>query len=842
MKIFYLSRLKHFFSICIIMMVVAVMAGLSYLHEYGFSDEVGDRLAREMERYGIYLEFDHLSFYLLQGLTANNVTVYKSPKREIKVAELPSLSIHVDKSKLMRGKLKVTTVSLSDAQLSVPLAIGADDSPVINIANVTGSIDLPGARSLRTTSLVGQFQGIDIEVSCNIWSDGLTEVKPIGPEQVQKRYRQYQEVLDFIQRFKWSESTPPKLQFFIEGNASKPEQIEIDCTLEAQEIDYKRYSMDDLIVVGDFHQNLVTIDQFKFSHEGDSCALTADYDLTQHAGRFRIDSSIHLQEFAYEVFEKRVATDLRSAGKTSLSAEGFFVLPKTAVEKLSLEMTGSIESKSFSFKGTPVDHLKTDFAWNNGDLYLDDLLLKHPLGRVIGRLIIKDRMVKYKMVSSLPVEVYFPFIKGENLKHYLGKLNFTNDSYIDVHANGRMNLNDAKDWVSYGHAVLKGFSHNDVPVKYATGNYRLNGTFATFGKLTAVFDYAKYGLKKKFKGPETGTLQAEEVHFDWPSKTTKVTTLRGTAWPAPVLQLFAPSIADHLELYEFNLPPTVDCNGLVCWASGKDNIMDLTVGFTTTGVTNYNFLDADVALNDIKGSVRILPKRVLIEKLNGSAYNGKVSGYVHVTPDTLKYNADVRWSNVKLADLCRAYNIKSVDQGYLSGNFTFNGESAEARKLQGNGTVNLRDGDLFQVPLFGPLSPLIDSVLTPITKKRVVHQQARDVACNFQIKNGRIYTDSLISSTASTTFTGSGWVDLADQNLDLTIRMNFRGLMGLAEIPLKVIELPFQALKTLFTGEEVEGLKQFRGTGKIKSPQWQFTPFQPPRDRKNDPIFSTPNN
>ncbi len=97
--------------------------------------------------------------------------------------------------------------------------------------------------------------------------------------------------------------------------------------------------------------------------------------------------------------------------------------------------------------------------------------------------------------------------------------------------------------------------------------------------------------------------------------------------------------------------------------------------------------------------------------------------------------------------------------------------------------------------------------------------------------------EDLGTSTQSTVFLGSGWVDLVKQSLDLTIRMNFRGLMGVAEIPLKVIELPFQALKTIFTGKEVDGLKQFRGTGKLSSPDWRFTPFQELRDIKDDPAF-----
>lgn len=835
---FVVSRLKHFFSICLIVIAVTLLAGLSYLHEYGFSEETGDRLAKEMERYGVYLEFDHLSFYLLQGLTANNVTVYRTAARENKIAHVPSLSIHVDKSKLMRGKLKITTVSLSQAELSIPLSIGSENSPFINISDVSGSIDLPGDRAIRTTNLTGIFEGINLDISLNVWGDQRTAPTKDSPEQLKERILAYNRLLDTLKTLQWAETTPPSIKLFVEGNSSRPDELEIETLIDAPELTYKGYTVNNVKLKGDFSQNLLTIDSFSFENQSDPFSLTADFDFIQKSGRFQLDSKIHFQHFALEVFEKRLATDLHSTGKTHLTADGEFVLPRSTDEKFSISMAGAVQSNNFTFRGTPVNQMKSEFSWNNGDLYLDDIELEHPLGKVTGRLIIKDRMVRYKMISSLPVQVYFPFMSSENLRFYLGKLSFDEASYIDVHANGHMNLKDGSDWESYGHAVLKDFSHNSVPVRYAQGKYRLDGKVATFTDLTAIFDYINYPMRKAFSGPETGTLKAGRVHFNWAQQSTQVDELRGTAWPAPVLRLFAPNIANHLELYRFNLPPTVNCNGLVSWASGESNKMDLVVDFKTTGATNYNFLDADVVLNNIKGRVQVLAKDVLIENLDTSSYGGKASGYVHVRPGNLSYKSQVAWKDVSLAGISKAYGVKGINQGKLTGRFAFSGHGSELKSLRGNGKITLSEGDIFQVPLFGPLSPLIDSVISPVSKKGLVHQQATTVSCNYVIKNGRIYTEDLGSSTQSTIFAGSGWVDLVEQNLDLTIRMNFRGLLGLAEIPLKVIELPFKALKTLFTGKEVEGLKQFRGTGKIKSPTWRFTPFQPPRDVKSDPVFN----
>jgi len=306
------------------------------------------------------------------------------------------------------------------------------------------------------------------------------------------------------------------------------------------------------------------------------------------------------------------------------------------------------------------------------------------------------------------------------------------------------------------------------------------------------------------------------------------------------LRLFAPSIADHLENYKFKYPPTVSCSGIVSWAKGEANNMKLLVGFTSSGDTNYNFLKKYITLTNTKGQVTVLPDKVQINSLSSSTFGGQMSGYLHVKPSDSSYSGRFQWDALQLRKISKTYEFKDLNAGTLTGSFTFRGKGSQVSTLNGHGNLALADGDLFAVPLFGPLSSLVDSVVSPLSNKQILHEQARNFSSNFSTKNGTFHTKDLNSMTASTTFTGEGWIDLNKEILDLTIRMNFRGIMGLAEIPMKVIELPLQALKSILTGKEVKGLRQFRGTGEISKPSWNFAPFQPPRDGKDDPIFRKP--
>lgn len=834
-------RLRVLLTLVIVVGILGTVGGLFYFHEKGLNDNVTARVAKEMERYGIFTEFDHLSFHLIHGLRANNVAFYRTAQREVKIATLPTLAIHVDKTKMMRGILKINTVSVEKASLAIPLVTGFPNSPVIEVSELSGSIDLPGSQSVSTTDLTGVFQGIEVTLSCNVWREKPKKSLPQTKAQQLEKIASYQEVLAQISSWKWPKSTPPKLAIFIEGNLSKTENIDFEFVLEAPSLQYKNYPMENVKVEGDWNQNLITLDELSFTNQAEKITVTSDFDIIQKSGRFKVDSKLHLQNFSNQVFGKRIMQNYRGTGQTHLIASGNYRLPIAAQGKLDINLIGKVESKDFSFQGASVDSLKADFSWNNGDLYLDNIDLQHALGKVTGRLIIKDRLIRYAMVSSLPAQVYFPFIKSQQLTDYLAKISFTEKSYIDVHSSGSLNQDNLREWDSRGHAELRNFKKNGVPIRSATGKYALNLHNATFSDITATFDYSNYPLKTAYNGPQSGTLSAKELYFDWSQKLAQIEQIRGSAWPAPVLNLFAPKIGKHLGQYRFHLPPTLDCSGDVSWQQGAANKTNLTIDFSTTGTTDYRFLKKDVPLENVRAQVRVLPDKVEINKLSSKACSGSLAGNIQVTPTNSNYSGNLTWSKNSLKELGEIYQLKGFKQGAISGSFRFSGNANKLSSLNGSGALSLADGDLFAVPLFGPLSSLIDGVLsTASTRDTVLHEKATDFTCSYTAKNGVFYTNNLSCMTPNTVFTGEGWIDTNKQDLDLTIRMNFRGLMGLAEVPMKLIELPFQALNKIFTGRDVEGMRQFHGTGKLSAPNWQFTPFKPPPGGKNNPLFRKP--
>jgi hypothetical protein len=141
--------------------------------------------------------------------------------------------------------------------------------------------------------------------------------------------------------------------------------------------------------------------------------------------------------------------------------------------------------------------------------------------------------------------------------------------------------------------------------------------------------------------------------------------------------------------------------------------------------------------------------------------------------------------------------------------------------MSGDGLFALEKTELFSVPMFGPLSPLISGVLND---RRSGFERAKNAFCTFEIRNGVLRTRDFQTTTTSLNFVGEGEVDLSARTLEMTMRMNARGLLGLITLPLR----PFY------------GMFQFRGTGPLKEPVWENVMFTPPSDEQEQLLRAIP--
>jgi hypothetical protein len=132
----------------------------------------------------------------------------------------------------------------------------------------------------------------------------------------------------------------------------------------------------------------------------------------------------------------------------------------------------------------------------------------------------------------------------------------------------------------------------------------------------------------------------------------------------------------------------------------------------------------------------------------------------------------------------------------MSGEYDFTGLGDNARMMRGTGKIRVNNGDIFAIPIFGPLSRLIGAII-PGTGYSVAH----NATATFNVKDGTIRTDDFKVNGKLFGMLGHGDVHFLDDKLDFDVRIN-------ANIPGGIVLAP------------VYKLFEYKGEGSLSKPNW----------------------
>jgi hypothetical protein len=146
----------------------------------------------------------------------------------------------------------------------------------------------------------------------------------------------------------------------------------------------------------------------------------------------------------------------------------------------------------------------------------------------------------------------------------------------------------------------------------------------------------------------------------------------------------------------------------------------------------------------------------------------------------IPYNANVQVDHISYAKLAKLFDPTKDTVGELTGYLSFTGLGNNASSIKGTGRIVINDGDVFAIPLLGPLSKLFTTLL-PVGK--LIYSVAREATADIKVENGTARTDKFEAQTSTFKLLVNGIVDYAKDRVDLTARMNLRGAPGLLLFP-----------------------------------------------------------
>jgi hypothetical protein len=790
--------------------------GLYWANKTGLPDEWREAIEQEISKHGVHVKIASLTYIPLRGFVAQNVRVFAETERVHEISRLERVELVLDYTKLTGGEFSIRKAVLRNARLLLPVDPKDPAGASLDFTKIYGTILASEGNVLEIREGRGEVGGIGITISAKLKGHDASDNRK-DEEKIDGRRRELiAKILEELGHWNFGADSRPMVIVNIEGKLRDKASLRADFEVVAPSVEKRQYRLEDLRARGTLSGYLLTVSSFSAHDARGTVIGHADYRLLGREGRFDVESSIDIPRMLKSWLSAPIGVDLLIGGRQQIRAAGDFDLSE--IGKPSLHLTGHALCDSLMFRGVSFDSLETWFSWQDGNLFLRDLTLTRPDGSAEAKLLMEGGSVRLALHSTLPAPLFKPFFPGKPLEIVIGDFTENENPSTEIFLEGSFDVEDKYAWDYSGHGSVRNLSYKGVPVKAANCSFRVNHKELDFYDGSVNFDYTDYPLRKTYDGPREGVAKVGRIRYDAPSKTIGVEAVSGEIWAAPMIRFFAPKIADDLEQYRFHKPPSLTGSGVVdVTPQGRT---DLTVKFSTPGNADYEFLGENLTVSEPRATVIVRADKVSISDLSLGAFDGKVTGdLIHTEKSRL--TGEFIWSKLSMTSLASTYGFEMKGGGLVTGRIDFGITGSEVKTMDGKGLVGLENAELFSVPVFGPLSTVMSKVLND---KRMGFERAKSAFFTFNIGEGILSTRDFQTATTSVSFVGDGEVDLAAKDIDFTIRLNARGLLGLITLPLR----PFY------------GLFQFRGIGPLGKPTWENVHFTSPPEVQNEILMKPP--
>ena len=430
-----------------------------------------------------------------------------------------------------------------------------------------------------------------------------------------------------------------------------------------------------------------------------------------------------------------------------LEASGSLILPARinrqtdwrSTTQPTIRLAGGFIVTNGAFRGITAGLARGHFSYSNLVWQLPDLVVTRPEGSLALADTENDGTKSYHwhIRGVLNPEAIRPLLTTSETEHALKLFSFTKPLFLDADIWGRL-----YDYDSIG-----------ATGRMALTNFTIRGE--TVGSVESAFCYTNRFLEFFQPHLQTGaqTMSADGIAADFNSWRIYFTNGFSTADPRAVARAIGPKTGKTMEPYRFGQPCSVRVNG----CAPLHGVDDADLRFDVDGAP-LEWLKLKTPR--ISGEIHWLGQTLILSNLTAKFYGGDASGsaYFDFHPKEgadFNFVANVENANVHwlAADLSSPTNHL---EGVLGGRFIMtSANSGNWQTWNGYGQANLHDGLIWDVPIFGIVSPVLNTVAPGLGSSR-----ATDATARFAMTNGVAFSDDLEIRSTMMRLQYAGTVDL----------------------------------------------------------------------------------
>jgi AsmA-like C-terminal region len=753
--------------------VVACLWGGWYLAKRGFGQQWRSLVVEELHKRGVEASVGRLTLDPFRGLVAKNVRIFDYQNRDITLALISEISLDINYAALIHHESFLNALDVRNAQITLPLRTAEGRTEKVQLNNFRAHVYFP-PEQIYVSQAEGIFCGIRISASGQlIKRENYKPSPPIPEEEWRRRVAMVRWVVEELEKFNFP-AAPPSLQVKFSGDVAEIENARVEATLRGDRLQRGNYEIRNLFVAAEWKDQHLDVTQCEWSDQLGSFAGRADWNQQSNRAKFQMRSSLDLRVFldAFELSGPLADVTFDSPPLVDVSGSLNF-----EANRLRPEVIGHAAFGQFTYKTVPFSDLAADFSWNGERTLLRDLRLRHQTGQLRADLFEAPGDFRLNVESTMAPSA-FRAITSPGLDEFLRQWEWLRSPTVRLAV--RSEDRNPENWRGDGTIALDRARFRGVWMNSASAKIHFADGAVTCEDFRVVRD----------EGAGTGTFT-----YDFKKHEVRIANVKSLLNPAEAIFWIDPKLWKTVLPYKFRRPPTVTTNGVYQFRGGKNTRLEIKVD-GANGM-DYVFLGKTLPFDRVAGRLLFTNDRLQITDLRGGLLAGTLHGKADISlaRNDPGYQANISVSGIDFPRLTDLYYNYKTAHGQMSGSYDFTGLGSDPRTMRGHGKVEVTNGDVFAIPIFGPLSGILN-LIVPGSGYSIAHQ----ADATFKINEGIIHTDDFEAASTFFSMLGYGDIQFLDDKLDFNVRLNMKG-PGVLLTP-------------------VYKLFEYTGEGSLKKPDW----------------------
>ncbi|MFZ4774544.1 MAG: hypothetical protein ACOYM3_04230 [Terrimicrobiaceae bacterium] len=767
---------KNAIRLVLLLVFVGIPVLAWYLREEGIGFGAKEALARSLSNNAIEVSIGRLALDPFAGLLARDIAIHDRALDARLIAKVSAVALSLNLSELTNRRIVVDKLSLENAGVSIPVE-NSESAPRLEVQEVSAEVILLGDQ-LRLSRFEGLVEGIRVELSGLFQNPATFRMPPSQPRQQGPsgsggRAELIEKVLRELAAMSFPDG-PATIHASLEADLADPESLHVEgFSLRSGRILGKGWHLQAVEVHGEYENGELKIPRIYVRDDKGMLEGSVEWSRGEGSADGAVLSTLDPTPFLQLMKGKNEALqDLVFSRPPELEAR---IQVKPGEAKPEISVTGMAIAPAFAFKGTEFRDVGCHFAWKDGVIYARDMRFSVGRGKFEGQIWVAPNDFRLAAKNSIPPTSLIGLFDPKT-REFLSKMEFVDLPDISVSLHGTKL--DFANIRGKGHLKLGRTAMRGSWMDSAESDFEIGDRCVTY----------KDFVVKTGEGRGTGSFA-----YDVGLQEARLNGIRSTLVPYDVLMWIDPKIADAVKPYRFRIAPSATVQGKVHLKDATKN--SLAIQVESADGLDYDLLKKTLHFGKTSAKVDVIGTKVYANIRKAAIMGGDLSlkAIVSIDDKDPTFGADVILNRVNFARLTKLYFDYDDSKGVMSGTYKFQARMNEENLMRGSGSIRVEDGNVFAIPILGPFSDILGSILPGVG-----YQTARLATADFTVGKEIINTRNLVIEGAGFNMFGAGDIHFMTSRLDMSMRINARGIPGIVFYPMSKL---FEYISTGTVGE-----------------------------------------